>query len=71
MDLPAILIKITGLILLVWTLFSIYRHVQTKRKAMKENNKERGSICFRADSTTYFCTSGWRFVLFFLLNDGE
>lgn len=40
MDLPAILIKITGLILLVWTLISIYRHVQTKRKAMKENNKE-------------------------------
>lgn len=35
MDLPAVLIKITGLVLLGWTCYSIYRHVRDKRAAMK------------------------------------
>ena len=40
MDLPAILIKITGFILLAWTLFSIYKHVQDKKRIAKETRKE-------------------------------
>ena len=35
MDLPTILIKITGIVLLIWTLYSIYRHVKEKQKAIK------------------------------------
>ncbi|MBN1309369.1 MAG: hypothetical protein JXA18_15705 [Chitinispirillaceae bacterium] len=35
MDLPTILIKIAGAVLLGWTLYSIYRHVREKQKAMK------------------------------------
>lgn len=32
MDMPSILIKITGVILLIWTLFSIYKHILVKVK---------------------------------------
>lgn len=32
MDLSAILAKITGIIFLVWTLFSIYKHVKQQQK---------------------------------------
>jgi len=32
MDLSAILAKITGTIFLVWTLFSIYKHVKQQQK---------------------------------------
>ena len=35
MDLSTILIKITGVILLIWTLYSIYRHVREKQQAIK------------------------------------
>ncbi len=35
MDLASVLIKIAGFVLLVWTLYSIYRHVREKRAAMK------------------------------------
>ena len=44
MDIPAILIKITGAILLGWTLWSIKKHIEEKRKAAKEENKEQQSI---------------------------
>lgn len=37
MSTPTILIKITGFFLLIWTLYSIYRHVRDKRKLFKEN----------------------------------
>ena len=40
MDLPAILIKITGIVLLIWTIFSIYKHVKVKRLAVKNTPKE-------------------------------
>jgi glycerol uptake facilitator-like aquaporin len=32
MDLPAILAKITGAVFLIWTLFSIYKHVRLQQK---------------------------------------
>ncbi len=35
MELSTILIKITGVILLIWTLYSIYRHVREKQEANK------------------------------------
>jgi hypothetical protein len=35
MELSTLLIKITGVVLLIWTLYSIYRHVREKQKAMK------------------------------------
>jgi threonine/homoserine/homoserine lactone efflux protein len=37
MELSTILIKITGVVLLIWTLYSIYRHVREKQKAAKLN----------------------------------
>ena len=40
MDIPSILIKITGAILLIWTLFSIYKHVNEKRKAAGSKSSE-------------------------------
>ena len=35
MDLPTILIKITGIVLFLWTCYSIYRHVREKQAAAK------------------------------------
>lgn len=35
MELSTILIKITGVILLIWTLYSIYRHFREKQVANK------------------------------------
>ena len=40
MELSIILVKITGAGLLLWTLYSIYRHVQQKRAAMKASKSE-------------------------------
>jgi Na+/melibiose symporter-like transporter len=44
MDLAAILAKITGAIFLVWTLFSIYKHVREAQKASNSANAEVQSI---------------------------
>lgn len=44
MDISTILIKLTGAILLAWTLRSIYKHIQEKRKAAKEGKKEEQSV---------------------------
>ena len=44
MDIPAILIKLTGAILLIWTIRSIYMHVKEKRKEKKEGKKEVQSV---------------------------
>ena len=35
MEISTVLIKITGAVLLLWTLYSIYRHVREKQTAMK------------------------------------
>jgi threonine/homoserine/homoserine lactone efflux protein len=35
MELSTILIKITGVVLLIWTIYSIYRHVREKQAAAK------------------------------------
>ena len=35
MDLSTILVKIAGVILLIWTLYSIYRHFRDRRKIVK------------------------------------
>ena len=35
MELSTILIKITGVVLLIWTIYSIYRHVREKQTAAK------------------------------------
>ncbi len=35
MDISTILIKITGVILFVWTAYSIFRHVKERRKEVK------------------------------------
>ncbi|MBN1578180.1 MAG: hypothetical protein JW913_16590 [Chitinispirillaceae bacterium] len=35
MELSTILIKVAGVALLIWTIYSIYRHVREKRKAIK------------------------------------
>ena len=40
MDLSTILVKISGAGLLLWTLYSIYRHVQEKRSMMKSSKSE-------------------------------
>lgn len=40
MDLSTILIKITGFVFLIWTSFSIYKHVKEKRLIAKKSNKE-------------------------------
>ena len=44
MDIPTILIKLTGAILLIWTIRSIYMHVKEKRKEKKEGKKEVQSV---------------------------
>lgn len=33
MDIPSILVKLTGVVFLLWTLRSIYMHIKEKRKA--------------------------------------
>lgn len=38
MDLSTILVKITGSIFLVWTLFSIYKHFR-ERRVVQQNKK--------------------------------
>lgn len=40
MELSTILIKITGAVLLIWTGFSIYKHVKEKRLDAKKSSKE-------------------------------
>lgn len=47
MDIPALLVKITGAILLIWTIRSIYMHVKEKRKAAKEGKEEVQSVSER------------------------
>ncbi len=44
MDLPSILIKITGLVLLAWTIRSIVLHVKEKRKIAAEAKEEDQSV---------------------------
>jgi Na+/melibiose symporter-like transporter len=44
MDLSAVLAKITGAIFLIWTLFSIYKHVRQQQKANASGNQEVQSI---------------------------
>jgi len=44
MDLPTILIKITGVILLLWTAKSIYSHIKLKIKTANQGNRESQSI---------------------------
>ncbi|KMQ51178.1 hypothetical protein CHISP_1884 [Chitinispirillum alkaliphilum] len=39
MDVPAILIKITGLVLFLWTVRNIYKHIKTKRANRGNNEK--------------------------------
>lgn len=43
MDWPAVLIKITGFVLLIWTIKSIYTHIQQKRKQQKTDTNEQQS----------------------------
>ena len=40
MELSTLLIKITGAVLLIWTGFSIYKHVRDKRHATKNAKKD-------------------------------
>ncbi|HEX3019048.1 MAG TPA: hypothetical protein VHP36_02045 [Chitinispirillaceae bacterium] len=42
MDLPTILAKITGVVLLIWTIFSIYKHFNTKNVKIKTNKHSEG-----------------------------
>jgi threonine/homoserine/homoserine lactone efflux protein len=35
MDLSTVLIKIAGVVLLIWTLYSIYRHVRERQKTIR------------------------------------
>jgi Na+/melibiose symporter-like transporter len=43
-DIPIILIKITGVALLIWTIRSIYIHVKEKRKPKNQDKKEEQSV---------------------------
>jgi Na+/melibiose symporter-like transporter len=43
MDIVSILAKIAGAVLLIWTIRSIYKHVQEK-KAARRNNEEVQSL---------------------------
>jgi threonine/homoserine/homoserine lactone efflux protein len=36
MDIPAILVKITGAVLLLWTLWSIVKHIKSRKKGEKQ-----------------------------------
>jgi hypothetical protein len=40
MELPTILAKITGVILLIWTLFSIYKHFFLIKKGQPKTDKK-------------------------------
>lgn len=40
MALSTILIKLTGFVLFLWTLYSIYRHIRDRRAALKARNKD-------------------------------
>jgi len=40
MEISIILAKITGVLLLIWTLYSIYRHVREKQKALKSASSD-------------------------------
>jgi len=44
MDLPTILIRVTGLILLLWTMRSIYKHVREKITARTIKKDEVQSV---------------------------
>lgn len=44
MDLPILLIKITGTALLLWTVRSIYIHVKEKRESKNQSKHEEQSI---------------------------
>lgn len=44
MDIPAILIKLTGIVLLVWTGRSIYLHIKDKKDKEKQNKEKEQSI---------------------------
>lgn len=44
MDTAAILAKIVGVLLLAWTLFSIYKHVRDRRVAVQEKKEEEQSL---------------------------
>jgi len=39
MDLSTILVKLTGVVFLIWTIFSIYKHFKGK-KAEQDKNKD-------------------------------
>lgn len=44
MDIPAILAKIAGAILLLWTLRSIYRHFKDQKIAQEQKKQEVQSV---------------------------
>jgi Na+/melibiose symporter-like transporter len=44
MDWPVVLAKITGILLFLWTLRSIYRHVKEKREARRQNRVDTQSV---------------------------
>ncbi len=44
MDTASILAKVVGIILLAWTLRSIYKHVKARKAAMKEKKEEAQSL---------------------------
>ncbi|NLE01793.1 MAG: hypothetical protein GX640_18160 [Fibrobacter sp.] len=53
MDLPAILIKITGFVLLMWNSFSVYKHIQEKRTNKGDAKKvQEQSLSEQALNTT-------------------
>lgn len=44
MDLPILLAKLTGLVLLAWTCRSIYKHVKEKREAHQRGDQDTQSV---------------------------
>jgi len=44
MDLSTILVKITGGVFLVWTLFSIYKHFRGKKAEPQKNKDDKQSV---------------------------
>lgn len=42
MDLPTILVKITGTVLLIWTMFSTYKHFNSKKNKVKPSKQDNG-----------------------------
>ena len=44
MDLPTILVKTAGVILLAWTCRSIYKHVREKREAHRRGDPDTQSV---------------------------